>query len=81
MNPNEERQQIVEYRKKVFAAKNETHMQVLVQLLGLHVEKVKVDLLRCTPEALAGLQGEAVAYNNVLRWLQQPVEVSQQLKK
>lgn len=67
------REQLVEARKRVYVAKDEPGMQAMVVLLKLLVQANDLERRTCTPEALAGLQGETVAYTTVAKFIAQPI--------
>lgn len=70
----EPRAQEVEYRKKVYSAKNDPAAEGITMLLDMNIERLKATGLKCSKDELERLQGEAAAYVRVRRWIHEPID-------
>jgi hypothetical protein len=56
--------------------RDQPDVQAMLDLLGLMLEECKSQLVTCEPEVFAALQGEAQAYDRLIRQITRPASSS-----
>ncbi len=73
MSSEQIRVQEVEFRGHIHSAREDPAFKALGAMLHLNIQRVSQQTLRCTSAELEKLQGEAVGYEKVLKWIRQPI--------
>lgn len=76
VNSMEFQARFLELRQQLHACKNELGVGVLLQLIQLEQLKIDRMLRKCPPSDLATLQARIVAFEDVLKWISDPMDGS-----